>query len=35
MRLGETPCSPLYASATSPDRETIALFRGPALRVVK
>ena len=35
MTLAETPCSPLYETTISPDRTTIALFKGPALRVVR
>jgi hypothetical protein len=35
MRLAETPCSPLYKTTTSPERATIALLKGPELRVVR
>ena len=35
LRLAETPCSPLYKTTISPDRTTITLFGGPALRLVR
>jgi hypothetical protein len=33
-KLAETPCSRLYKTTISPARNTIALFKGPELRVV-
>ena len=35
LRLAETPCSPLYETAVSPDSATIALFTARPLRVVQ
>ena len=34
LKLAQTPCSPLYATSTSPDRATAALFGARLLRVV-
>lgn len=30
--MAETPCSPFYASHVSPDREVLALAKGPVSR---